>query len=572
VRAGRASSPARCGDAGTQRRAAAALLRAVVAALVTTVAATAAAQDVEVIGPVLPRLVDVDLRRLPRAPAWRPGDPIREIPRRHYLREAPVAPAPRRAGPDPLLALQEATAPRAPDALGHPTLNISGQGFTGSVPPDTVGDVGASHYVQMVNGDGGASFAVYNKTGGLVAGPFALDVLGAAPCDVGRGDPIVLYDALADRWLLSELASLATLCVYVSQTGDPVSGGWYAYAFPAPSLPDYPKYAAWPDAYYVTTNETDASPVYVLERAQMLAGGAATAQRLTAPHLAGFSFQALTPADLDGPAPPPGSAAYLMRHRDDEAHEAPGTPQDFLEVWQLSVDWNTPAASTLTPLPAIAVAEFDSDLCGLTSFSCFPQPGSGIRLDPLREVIMWRLSYRNAGSHETLVGNLVTDVDGTDRGGIRWFELRRVGGGAWTLHQEGTFSPDATNRWMGAIAIDGAGNIAVAYNVVSSTVAPGLRYTGRRPTDPPGTLLPDEEVVASGTLASATNRYGDYAALSVDPSDDCTFWVTGEYNASSLWSTRIATFRFRSCLPFTTFVAEAEADDDAPPRRAAQPP
>ncbi len=203
----------------------------------------------------------------------------------------------------------------------------------------------------------------------------------------------------------------------------------------------------WPDAYYISTNES-LPAVYALGRGDMLTGGAATSQRFTAPALAGFSFQALTPSDIDGATVPPlGSPGYFIRHRDDESHNAGSNnaTQDFLEIWEFDVDFATPGNSTFTGPTNIAVTEFDSALCGLTSFVCFPQPGTGTTLDPLREVVMWRSQYRNFGSHETIVGNFVTDVDDNDRGGIRWFELRRTGG-AWSLFQEGTYSPDTTNR------------------------------------------------------------------------------------------------------------------------------
>jgi hypothetical protein len=159
---------------------------------------------------------------------------------------------------------------------------------------------------------------------------------------------------------------------------------------------------------------------------------------------------------------------------------------------------------------------------------------------------MWRLAYRNFGDHETLVGNLVTDV-AVDQGGVRWFELRKSGASGWTLFQEGTLAPDTNNRWMGSLAMDRDGNLALAYNVVSLSVFPSLRYTGRLATDAPGTLPQGETTLAAGTTSNNSNRYGDYAALSVDPADDCTFWFTGEWNNASSWVTRIGSFRFPNC-------------------------
>ena len=391
---------------------------------------------------------------------------------------------------------------------------------------------------------------IYDKSGNVLAGPTALDSFGSGACASGFGDGIVLYDQMADRWMLSEFAGSGNhLCIYISDGPDPVNDGWYAYDFITPNFPDYPKYGVWPDAYYVSSNENSPA-VYALDRAKMLNGQGATAQRFTAPSLSGFGFQALIPSDLDGAtAPPAGAPNYFMRHRDDEAHNGGSNnpTEDYLEIWPFHVDFDTPANSTFTGPINIPIAEIDSELCGFFAFACFPQQGSGTTLDPLREVIMFRLQYRNFGAYETLVGNLVTDVDGTDHGGIRWFELRKSGGGAWTLYQEGTYAPDANDRWMGAISMDGAGNIAVGYNVTSSSMFPSLRYTGRLASDPLGTMPQGEGTLINGSAANASNRYGDYSAMSVDPVDDCTFWFTGEYNASSSWSTRIGSFKFDAC-------------------------
>jgi hypothetical protein len=489
---------------------------------------------------------------------WQPGDPIKEIPRRGtHPQAAPGAAAEAgEAVEDPLLQRQlEAQGSVALDPIfTTPILNFPGQGFTGVTPPDTVGDVGPNHYVQAVNHGSGSSITVYNKSGGVEAGPFILDTLGSGgPCASGVGDPVVLYDAMANRWLLSEFSGSGNnLCVYVSQTPNPVSGGWFRYQFTTPNFPDYPKYGVWPDAYYVASNENNPA-VYALDRNRMLQGLSATSQRFTAPDLGGFGFQALTPADIDGSTPPPpGAPGIFMRHRDDEAHNPPGTPNDFLEVWDFHVDWTTPANSTFSGPTNITITDFSSEMCGFFAFSCFPQPGTNTKLDPLREVIMFRLQYRNYGTHQALAGNLVTDADGEgggdplERGGVRWFELRKTGGG-WSLFQEGTYSPNTVNRWMGGSALDGDGNFAVGYNVSNDEVFPGLRYAGRLASDPPGTLPQGEATIVDGTASNSSNRYGDYSALSVDPADDCTFWFTGEYNTAPSWSTRIATFKFDSC-------------------------
>jgi RTX calcium-binding nonapeptide repeat (4 copies) len=505
--------------------------------------------------PVAPGIYEGDVRELSPAPRWKKGQPIREVPKRVYPRPEPVPP-PQPSPADPLWEPQSRTdAGKPPRAITPPDLNIAGIGFTGAFPPDTVGDVGPDHYIQMVNDDGGSRVRIFDKSGTRLAG-FELDTLapaGSGACEDGSGDPVVLFDPLADRWLLSELASTGKhLCVYLSRTPDPVSGGFFTYDFAVPRFPDYPKYAVWPDAYYLSSNEPRPA-AYALERNRMLNGRPARFRRFTAPSVAGFDFQALTPSDLDGPdAPPAGSPNYFMRHRDDEVHNAGSNDatMDFLEIFEFHVDFAKPRNSTFALRTTIGVAEFDSNLCGLVSSACFPQPGTAVTLDPLREVLMWRLQYRNFGTHETLVGNFVTDVDNTDHGGIRWFELRKTAPGPWTLFQQGTHAPDANHRWMGSIAMDRQGNIALGYSVSSATVFPSIRYAGRQIEHPLGTLPLGEVAVVEGNASQTfATRWGDYSSMNVDPADDCTLWYTTEFIApGGDWDTRIARFSFPSCL------------------------
>ena len=512
--------------------------------------------------PVTAYHFDGNARDLPPPRRWKPGDPVREIPRRAYPHPSQQKDDRRAAnqGVDPLLRLQQlASQVESTRAFGAPDRNFDGQGFSGVNPPDTVGDVGPNHYVQMINDGAGATVRIYDKAlpAPAVLANFTLDSMGSGVCANGFGDPVVTYDRFADRWLLAEFASISAteLCMYVSQTPDP-TGSYFAYVFTTQQFPDYPKYGVWPTdanggqgSYIVTTNEAS-SGVYAMDRAAMLTGAAATFQRFSIPDLPGFPFNAVTPADLDGPnAPPVGTPAVIMRQRDTEAHSGPVAPGDVLEMWHFDVDWINSANTTFIQLTDLDVSEFESDLCGLSAFACFPQPGTGTTLDPLREVVMNRLQYLNFSDHETLVGNFVTDVDGTDHGGLRWFELRRVGGAAspWTLHQEGTYSPDADHRWMAASAMDQSGNIAIGYNVSSSSTFPSLRFTGRLADDPLGVMTQGEISIIAGSASNSSNRYGDYSAMNLDPEDDCTFWFTGEYNSSSSWSTRIASFRFEAC-------------------------
>lgn len=484
-----------------------------------------------------------------RTPAVRDLPPRAPLPVRHgeinpRLTRGRTAP-PRFQGTDgidPLLSLEAFAAPRVIDSgFGTLILNLAGQGFTGVYPPDTVGDVGPDHYVQIVNGSDGTPVRIYNKVTGAQIGQFTLDSLasGGSPCSIGFGDPIVLYDGLADRWLLAEFAYPGAgnhICVYVSETPDP-TGAYFFYDFPTPDFPDYFKIGVWPDAYYVGANESTYT-VYALDRAGMLAGAAATSIR--------FSGQTnfLLPADVDGATPPPaGTPGYFYTFKDNNFHGG----SDRIEVFAFDADFTTPANSTFTLLAGIPITSFTYTVCGFFKMNCIPQPGTSQKVDPVSEWPMWRFSYRNFGDRETLLGNFTVDTGG-DHAGVRWFELRNTGGG-WSLYQEGTHSPDSVHRWMGSIAMDGSGNIALGYNVSdAASVYPGLRYAGRLADDPSGTLPQGEYTLRDGATASNfINRYGDYSAMSVDPADDCTFWFTGEYNSGSNWSTRIGSFKFDNC-------------------------
>jgi len=527
-----------------------ATLIAVCAAMVAAATGVALAADLTT-GPVTPGVSAGDTRTLPTVEPepWPSGMPVMEAPPRRvtYPEAALVVPVPRHER-DPLLDLQPQGAARFPRVYNPPELNFDAQAFAPLQPPDTEGEIGSNYYIQTVNGANGTTVVIYDKTtGAIVSGPFLMSSLWTAggACATGAGDAIVLYDQLASRWILSEFTSgpANTLCLYVSRNTDPIGGGWLNYAFGAPEFPDYPKYAVWPDAYYVTTNEPGGPPVYALDRAKMLAGLPATMQRFSAPSLAGFGSQALTPADLDGSPPPPGSPAFFVRHVDDEVHGAAVGGSDQIEVWQLAVDFVTPANSVFSLATSIPVAEFDSEFCGGDD-RCIPQPGSN-GLDPINELVMWRAQYRNFGAFQTLVGNLTTDVSGADQAGIRWFELHRVGLGAWSLFQEGTYAPDTDSRWMGSIAMDGSGNMALGFSISSATTFPGMRYTGRLLGSPPGVMDQTEVNVVSGVSSQAGERWGDYASMNVDPVDDCTFWFTSEYmGAGGLWQTRITRFRY----------------------------
>ena len=427
-----------------------------------------------------------------------------------------------------------------------PEMVIDGmdQEDSGIFPPDPTGDVSPDHYVQATNMAGGSIFSVFDKAGNLLYGPADVGTIWAPFNAGGIGDPIVLWDHEAGRWLISEIGNSQSgfvLLIAVSETSDPL-GSWNAYEFQSPSLPDYPKYAVWHDAYYVTTNEffTENIPVYALNREAMLAGATfAPVQRVEA--LPKFNnpeaFQVCTASDWDGNTPPPpGSPINLVRIYDD----AWDGGQDVLEVWTMSVDWDNPSNTAVTGPITLPTAPFDSYLCdGGDIFNCIPQ-GDGTLVSALQHVIMHRVAYRNFGTHETMVFTFSVDVNGANQAGIRWVELRKENTGDWYLYQEGTYAPDDLSRFMAGIAIDQAGNILMGYSATGPDTYLSLRFTGRLQGDPLGQMTIEEHEFGAGQSINFNSRWGDYSSMTVDPSDEVTFWFTGEYmKEDNIWGTKI---------------------------------
>ncbi len=407
-------------------------------------------------------------------------------------------------------------------------------------PPDTNGAVGVTQYVQWVNTD----FAIFSKSnGGLIAGPIAGNVLWSGfggGCEANNdGDPIVLYDKLANRWVMSQF-SVSTIpylqCVAVSM-GPDATGMWYRYAFQYSDLDDYPKMGVWPDAYYETFNmflgqSFIGSDVCAYDRNQMLSGGPATQICFQQGSMVG----GLLPSDVDGAtAPPPGSPNYVLNF---------GT--NSLNLYKFHVDFGNPANATFSGPTIIPVAAF-MPLCAGGS-GCVPQPSTTTQLDSLADRLMYRLAYRNFGDHESLVVNHSVAVSGSS--GVRWYEIQSPNGTP-VVAQQGTFAPDSNYRWMGSIAMDKAQDIAVGYSVSSSSMYPSIAIAGRLPTDPAGSLEAETTVMTgSGSQTYALTRWGDYSSMSVDPVDDCTFWYTTEYlvtNGAWNWNTRIVNFQFPGC-------------------------
>jgi PKD repeat protein len=527
--------------------------------------------------------IDVDLRDVPTAAAWRPGMPIKEAHKRQFFPPNHLdtsAPKWLQTAPDNLPELQKMWDENAPALLRQSSSETRvsiNNGSTGVSPGDPVVDVSANYIIYGVNGSSGTTFTVYDKSGAKLSGPTTFSSLAPSGdgCRTSVSDPIVLFDRLANRWFLLEMggtSSSAKMCIYVSKTENPVSGGWWFYGFSTPTQNDYPHCGVWTNAYVCTDNEGGSNvTAYAYDRANMLNGATARAQQrfVTVPALAGYGFQALTPATFMGDsshAPPASTQQILARHNDDEAHagSSADTTRDFIDLYSININWTTPSSSGITTLPRIPITEFNSWFRDYSTFATVPQPGSTSRIDPIREVILNSLVYRNIGSYESIVGQFATNVNAARSGttvnaGIRWFELRRTGGGNWTLQQEGTFAPGdtSTNHLVGTIATDNKGNIGLGYNVTKTstpTVYASLGYTGRMAGDPGGVMTLGENTVAAGSAAETSGRWGDYYQMAVDPSDDCTFWMVGMYRPSGSWNTRIQDFKFSDCgAPPTTY-------------------
>ncbi len=445
-------------------------------------------------------------------------------------------------------------------------------------PPDTNGDVGQNHYVQYIN----LIVNMYDKSGNVVLGPLPGNVfwdgLGDTCETSNDGDPIVLYDQLANRWFVSQFAfpnfpgPPYIQCVAVSETGDP-TGAYNQYQFNLPDtyLNDYPKFGIWPDGYYMTFNGFDVfgggfqGGAIAFDRQAMLDGQPATMIEFNTGGQGG-----VLPSDLDGlSAPPPGSPNYFLTF---------DVGPDRLHMWAFHADFETPANSTFTQLDDILVDSFVVPVCGNFRDQCVPQLDSPELLETLSQATMNRMAYRNFGTHQSLVTNHTVGVStggGGNFAGVRWYELQipgEAGGGGgnpWVLNQQQTYAPDSNWRWMGSIAQDANGNMALGYSISSAEMYPSIAITGRLATDPLNQMGSENVFVEGGGSQSDTaSRWGDYSSMNIDPVDDCTFWYTQEYCQEDCvfdWNTRVASFKYPSCLAPDTGRIEGTVSDGANP-------
>jgi len=410
----------------------------------------------------------------------------------------------------------------------------SESGFT---PPDPTGAAGPNHYVHSVN----SIVKIFSKTGTLLVGPVALGTfLGIGS---NSGDPIVMYDQLADRWFVSEFGSLGnSLAIGVSETGDP-TGAYNVYQYTFGSFPDYPHYSVWHDAYYLTANIGTTNKVYAVERDVMLAGGAS-------PKIVGFPLPGSTqntntvlspePANLLGtnfPANAPGYVTYLQ----DDGWS--GVSFDHLKVWEIDLDWNNTSNSTISAPLEIPTDPFNSVFAPFGTGDV-AQPGTDQKIDMIGGVISYAANYRSFADHNSWVITFNTDIDNNDTSGIRWIELRNDASNPWSIFQEGTYAPaDGLRRFMGSAGMDAAGNIGLAFNVASGSLKASIRYTGRFDGDPLGQMtVAETEIIPGAGVQTFSNRFGDYSHLTMDP-DNFTFWHTAEYfSSNNNWRTQIAAF------------------------------
>ncbi len=421
---------------------------------------------------------------------------------------------------------------------------------SGYVPPDTYGEAGPDHYFQVVN----CSYAIYNKSGFKIFGPYGnSSIWTGMPNNENSGDAVVLYDEAANRWIFTQF-SLPVGGFYqmiaVSMTPDP-TGPWYRWQYQFSSMPDYPKFGVWQDAYYMSSNNFMGGWVgngaFAYDRNAMLAGDPDALRIAFNLSPGSDGFITLYPSDCDGALPPAGTPNYF-------GFIKTGTPQSF-GIYEFHADFANPSSSTFGNKLVLPVNSFTRTVPGI------PQLGTTTRLEMLDDRLMYRLQYRGFNGYQAMVVNHTVD-GASSNSGVRWYEFRKTTG-AWSVYQQSTYAPDNNCRWMGSIAMDTAGSIGLAYSISSPTMFPSIRYTGRHKSDPLNQMTIAEKTIVNGGGCqtgswSGRSRWGDYSGMSVDPAAPTTFWFTTEYyslTSGSNWQTRIASFTFDNV--FSAFTSGA---------------
>jgi hypothetical protein len=480
----------------------------------------------------------------------------------------PLVPAPA-PSVDPVL--DRGIPPSATPLLDRPDVSFEGISESGSLdeqevnPPDAVGDIGKTRYVEATN----EGVAIFDRQGNRVEQGAMRDIFAAAklndPCSqYDRGDPEVAYDERADRFVLTQFAfpldsakqptGPGYSCIAVSSSGD--ATGWCVaeFKYPNDGFYDYPKLGVWGDSYVLSAVHYDDDNVHetfaltAMERAPLLdcsrKPGAVTKQITQT-----YSSPYWIALDADGTEVPTGPPTFVGFDFATNNH---------LQIVSVTPDFANNTA-TEEPLLSLTVAKYDSNLCGYQK-ACLPEPAAangqpGAKLDAVSDRMMNRAMYRQSGSTGNLVLSHAVDIDGHDHAGVRWYELA-VNDNTWSLVQDGTFAPnDGNNRWLSSIDLNAEGDIALAYSVAGPKTLVGARATGRLSADPTGKLTLGESILVPGVGVRAAdsndagnNRWGDYSALTTDPTDDCRFWFTGEYtDKDGDWATKITSFVMPQC-------------------------
>ena len=539
-------------------------------------------QKPDVVKMIGPARQDQDLRNLPYGPIKEEFDE-KILTRYPHGTGAPPTAAPS----SPYLQRLIKNLWRPTPTMPGPLLTFEGGAaaqFCACAPPDSDGDVGPNHYVEAIN----SAFAVFDKTGTMLAGPITYDTLFApltgTPCqNQNDGDPFVMYDQIADRWVISDFAFPGLpgsgpffQCIAVSQTNDPVAGGWFLYAVQhEPSQPtwvgDYPKMALWTEpqpggAYHLTVNLFDGPSlsfrgvrVFAFDRAAMLNGDAnPTVVAFTLGFAGVGDSYSFVPANFRTANPPPAGRDEMVLAIDSPANGGVTLTQVHARFFH--VDFATPANSTFgvgadhTPNAEISVNGFIDAFTDSAGFTIIPQQGQSQRIQSLGDKIMTPVVYRFDGANESLWASdtVCTDAACTQPTGIRWYQFDVTGGtfpATPVQQQTWTNNDDGLYRFMSSIAVDNSGNTAIGYATSSSTAFPGIRYAGRLSSDPPSNLGQGEATLfnGAGSQTGTNGRWGDYSMTTVDPADGMTFWTVGEYYSTTSafnWHTRIGSFNF----------------------------
>ncbi|MET0620263.1 MAG: carboxypeptidase regulatory-like domain-containing protein, partial [Thermoanaerobaculia bacterium] len=424
-------------------------------------------------------------------------------------------------------------------------------------PPDPNGAVGVDHYFQAIN----LVFRIFDKDGNTVLGPLPTASLWSdlgGICATGSArTPLVRFDVLAARWVVAQSAfdpsdASVHACIAVSTTNDP-TGAYQQYDFPlaAGSTATSARISVWPDGYYLTVNQVNGFAnagfgIYAFDRQAMLGGEPVTFVYANPGATLPETLWGL-PADLDGSqSPPPGSPNVSTAL----GHPAiDGSPAPVLHTWRFHADFESPLNSTLEGPFDVPIDDFSSLECGTPTEGCVPQLDSTQLLQATPNRLMYRMPYRRFEDHESLVTTFTVDA-GDGQAAVRWLELRDPAGDPFVF-QQNTFAPDASHRFVGSIAMDRVGNIALGYSKSDATIHPSLSVTGRLVADPPS-HMGSEDTFFQGPNSQppVVGLWGRYSSMSIDPADDCRFWFTSEYvgePAPFFEYTRVAAFQFPSC-------------------------